>query len=58
MKTNERQLFGRLGRGAFGLQVLMLVLVMLVGGTSTAWAGSWDKTNSDKGGGTYRFKGE
>ena len=31
MKTNERQLFGRLGRGAFGLQVMMLVLVMLTG---------------------------
>ena len=58
MKTNERQLFGRLGRGAFGLQVLLLMLVLLLGGVTPAWAGSWDKTNTDNGGGTYRFKGE
>ena len=32
MKTNERQLFGRLGRGAFGLQVMTLMLGMLAGG--------------------------
>ena len=44
MKTNERQLFGRLGREAFGLQVVMLLLVMLTG-ASPAWAGeTWDKT--------------
>ena len=44
--------------GAFGLRALVLVLVMLAAGGSPAWAGgSWDKTNTDKGGGTYRFKG-
>ena len=59
MTTRQRQFFGRLGRGALGLQVLMLMLMMLGGGSSAAWAGgSWDKTNSDEGGGTYRFKGE
>lgn len=31
MKTKEQQGFRRLGRRAFGLQVLMLVLVMLIG---------------------------
>ena len=44
MKTKERQLFGRLGHGAFGLQVIMLVLVMLVGGSS-AWEGTQCKFN-------------
>ena len=35
------------------------MLVMLAGGSSPAWADTfWDKTNTDKGGGTYRFKGE
>ena len=58
MKTNERQLFGRLGREAFGLQVVMLLLVMLTG-ASPAWAGeTWDKTGTDDGGGTYRYRGE
>ena len=59
MKTIQRQGFRRRGRGASGLQVVILVLMMLTAGISPAWAGgSWDKTNTDKGGGTYRFKGE
>ena len=49
MKTKEQQGFRRLGRRAFGLQVLMLVLVMLIGGSPTTWA------NDDPGGGTYTF---
>ena len=43
--------------GGFWPQVLLLMLMLLLG-ESPAWAGSWDKTNTDKGGGTYRFKGE
>ena len=49
MKTKEQQGFRRLGRRAFGLQVLMLLLVMLIGGSPTTWA------NDDPGGGTYTF---
>lgn len=49
MKTKEQQGFRRLGHRAFGLQVLMLVLVMLIGGSPTTWA------NDDPGGGTYTF---
>jgi len=56
MKQETRQ---RRGRPHQWLQVAMLMLVMLLGGNQSAWAGgSWDKTNSDKGGGTYRFNGE
>lgn len=58
MKTRERQFFWRLGRGAFGLQVIMLMLVMLAMGISPAWAKSWDNTKNDNGGGTYRYKAE
>ena len=59
MNTRQRQGFWRLGRGAFGLQVAMLVLVMLTAGISPAWAGeTWDKTGTDDGGGTYRYRGE
>ena len=58
MKTRQRQQFWRLERGAFGLRVMMLMLVMLVAGTSTAWANrSWNNTYTDDGGGNYRFKG-
>ena len=59
MKTRQRQFFWRLGRWAFGLQVIMLMLVMLAGASPT-WADeTWDKTNNkDDGGGTYRYKGE
>ena len=47
------------GRPWQWLQVMTLMLVMLAAGVGPAWAGgSWDKTNTDKGGGTYRFKGE
>ena len=49
MKTKEQQGFRRLGRRAFGRQVLMLMLVMLIGGSPTTWA------NDDPGGGTYTF---
>ena len=34
MKTREGQFFGRLGHGVFGLQVIMLVLVMLIGAST------------------------
>ena len=45
--------------GGFGLQVLLLMLVMLVGGGSTAWAEqqSFDFTQTDAGGGNYRCHG-
>ena len=58
MKTRQRQGFWRLGRGAFGLQVAMLVLVMLTG-ASSAWALDieWDKNITDDGGGEVRYKG-
>jgi len=44
--------------GAFGLQVLLLMLVMLVG-ASSAWALDieWDKNITDDGGGEVRYKG-
>ena len=57
MKTKEQQGFRRLGRRAFGLQVLMLVLVMLTGASPT-WAWGYSSTNSDSGGGTYKFAAE
>ena len=38
MKTRQRQGFRLLGRWAFGLQVVMLMLVMLTAGISPAWA--------------------
>ena len=45
--------------GGYGLQVLLLMLVMLVGGGSTAWAEqqSFDFTKTDAGGGNYRCHG-
>ena len=47
--------------GGIGLQVLLLMLVMLVGGGSTAWANtkySWNETANDEGGGSFTCKGE
>ncbi len=69
MKTRQRQGFWRLGRGAFGLQVVMLLLMLLMGGVSPAWADSsgvqwtgdgyvWDKTITDGGGGNVHYTGE
>ena len=53
MKTNERQFFGRLGRGAFGLQVVVLTaMILLMGSNQPAWA---DDVYNDPGGGTYEF---
>ena len=49
MKRRERQLFRRLGRGAFGLQVMLAMFMLLVGGGPKAWA------DNDPGGGTYSF---
>jgi len=58
MKTRQRQGFWRLGRGASGLQVVMLMLVMLTAGVSPAWAWGWEQTYSDDGGGNYTVRTE
>ena len=47
--------------GGYGLQVLLLMLVMLVGGGSPAWAywsADTEKTLNDPGGGTCKFTGK
>ena len=48
--------------GGFGLQVLLLMLVMLVGGGNPAWAWIYpvntEKTLNDPGGGTCKFTGK
>lgn len=41
------------------IATLTLMLLLLTAGGSQAWANtSWDKTNTDEGGGTYKYKGE
>ena len=47
--------------GDYGLQVLLIMLLLLVGGGSTAWANtkySWNETANDEGGGSFTCKGE